>query len=364
MSRKNLFEGLTDPKLTAVNSADPATPIVQRPRVASFAGKGALGAVTRSIDELAAQASEAKELEARLVSGQVIVELDPATIDSSFIPDRMSQDDDAYRALRDSIAESGQDSPILVRPHPAAQGRYQVAFGHRRLRVAQELARPVRAVVRELTDRDLILAQGQENSARANLSFIERARFAHKLETAGYDRDTIMQSLSVDKTTLSRLISVAARIPSNVIDAIGSAHGTGRDRWSELATLFHEGKSVPDLPGLLASEVFRNSGSDFRFQQVVAAFSDTEQDAPSAATQEEGRTGRPSRYWSHTDGTRVMKITATDRAVVLSIDSRSVPGFGEYLLGEMESLFTAFISQKSTPEPARTKPIGAEKKNS
>jgi hypothetical protein len=44
-------------------------------------------------------------------------------------------------------------------------------------------------------------------------SSIERARFAQQLEATGYDRDTIMSALSVDKTTVSRMISVASLIP-------------------------------------------------------------------------------------------------------------------------------------------------------
>ena len=173
MARKNLLASLTLPKLTAVNS-EPAPRAAPLP----FTSRGAVGAVTRSIDDLASKANAAKALEARLVSGQVVVELDPSSIDSSFIADRMAQDDEDYRLLRDSIAQAGQGSPILVRPHPTAPERFQVAFGHRRLRVAAELGLPVRAVVRQLSDRELVLAQGQENSARANLSFIERARFA------------------------------------------------------------------------------------------------------------------------------------------------------------------------------------------
>jgi len=56
--------------------------------------------LTRSIGDLAARADAAKDLEARLTSGQVIVELDTALIDPSFIADRMSHNDEAYSALR------------------------------------------------------------------------------------------------------------------------------------------------------------------------------------------------------------------------------------------------------------------------
>ena len=138
-----------------------------------------------------------------------------------------------------------------MRPHPAVTGRYQVAFGHRRLRAASELGRPVRAVVKQLSDRDLVIAQGQENSARADLSFVERARFARSLEESGYDRETIITALSVDKTTVSRMISVATRIPADIVDAIGPAPGTGRDRWIELSKPYQISGRNRSIEGLL-----------------------------------------------------------------------------------------------------------------
>jgi ParB family transcriptional regulator, chromosome partitioning protein len=356
MARKNLLAGLTGTKLTAVNSDAPAPTPTNRSAALPYAGRGALGAVTRSIDDLAARVNSAKELEARLTSGQVIVELDPESIDVSFMADRMSHDDDEYRALRNSIAQQGQNSPILVRPHPSEEGRYQVAFGHRRLRAAKELSKQVRAVVQELSDRELVLAQGQENSARANLSFIERARFAHNLEAGGYDRETIMQALSVDKTTLSRLISVFVRIPAETIEAIGPAPGTGRDRWVALANLFHAGKQAGDLRALASSDAFRGLDSDARFAQVFSAFkaheeakSDTSEPPQTACVAEEhGPTS--ARVWHHSTGTPVMRVKATDRAVVLSIDNRAIPGFGEYLLSKMESLVSAYLKQTASME--------------
>jgi len=63
--------------------------------------------------------------------------------------------------------------------------------------------------VRSLDDHQLVVAQGVENSARRDLSFIERAMFAKALEDAGYERPVIMASLSTDKTELSKMISVA-----------------------------------------------------------------------------------------------------------------------------------------------------------
>ncbi|MFP3581837.1 ParB/RepB/Spo0J family partition protein, partial [Arthrobacter sp. SIMBA_036] len=84
---------------------------------------------------------------------------------------------------------------VLLRPHPEAKSRYQVAYGHRRLAATRKLGIKVRAVIRELTDEQLVVSQGQENSARTNLSFIERALFAARLEERGFGRDVIMASL-------------------------------------------------------------------------------------------------------------------------------------------------------------------------
>ncbi|WP_199707296.1 plasmid partitioning protein RepB [Teichococcus wenyumeiae] len=353
MARKNLLAGLTQPKLTAVNSEPPAPRAAPLP----FTSRGAVGAVTRSIDDLANRANAARELEARLTSGQVIVELDPACIDASFVMDRMAQDDEEYQALRDSIAKSGQDSPILVRPHPTEPGRFQVAFGHRRLRAARDLAKPVRAVVRPLSDRELVLAQGQENSARANLSFIERARFAHRLEEGGYDRETIMLALSADKTTVSRLITVVQRIPAEVIEAIGPAPATGRDRWVELAAAFHQGPPPGDLTARLAGKDFHSAETDARFQQVLGWLTEP---APARSIGEgEGarRDKEPARAWVHSSGAKVMKIQSTDRATTLAIDRTAAPGFDQFLLEQMEELYSRFLAE--TQQRGRKRRTGA-----
>src|SRR5262249_665805 len=153
--------------------------------------------------------------------------------------------------------------------HPTVAGRYQVAFGHRRLRVAKELGRPVRAVVRSLSNQELVVAQGQENSARADLSFIERARFAGGLEDLGCARDVIMSALAVDKTTVSRMISVTRRIPPGVIEAIGPAPGTGRDRWVDLASRFEEDDRGTGWAALLETKTFQDLDSDARFDHVL-----------------------------------------------------------------------------------------------
>jgi len=351
MARKNLLTGIT-----AVNSDDALSPRIARSPPLAFAGRGALGGVTRTIDDLAARAEAAKDLEARLTAGELVVDLDPKRVDASFITDRMQREDDNYRILLESIRAKGQDSPVLVRPHPTDTGRYQVAFGHRRLRAASELGRPVRAVVRQLSDRDLVVAQGQENSVRGDLSFIERARFARALEENGYDRETIIAALSVDKTSVSRMISVATRIPDIVVNAIGPAPGTGRDRWIELSTAYQELGEDRSVEGLLQSSDFVDIPSDERFNLVMDFLSQAsmgKQTKPGELPARRIRARGQTRYWSPKSGVRLARITSNESAFVLAIDKRVAPDFGDYLLAELDQIYDGY--SKSRAERAEDK---------
>lgn len=66
--------------------------------------------------------ARADDIEKRLLAGQSVIDIDPSTIDASFLQDRMPGDIDG---LVVSIREQGQQVPILVRPHPDVPGRYQ-----------------------------------------------------------------------------------------------------------------------------------------------------------------------------------------------------------------------------------------------
>jgi ParB family transcriptional regulator, chromosome partitioning protein len=174
-------------------------------------------------------------LQEALARGETIIDIDPALIDPSFVRDRLDNHGDSFAEFKRLIEERGQEVPILVRPHPDRPGRYQVAYGHRRLRALRELGRHVRAVVRALDDAQLVVAQGLENSARQDLTYIEKAVFARRLEDRGFERPIIIDALSTDKGELSKLIAVARAIPESIVNRIGPAPKAGRRRWLALA---------------------------------------------------------------------------------------------------------------------------------
>lgn len=214
--------------------------------------RGAIGAVGRSIAELRARA---------------LVDLDPHLIDAGGLTDRLEHDEADHARLMESLRAHGQQVPILVRPSPGHPGRYQIVYGRRRVLAMRDLGQTVKALVRDLDEADLVMAQGQENSARRDLSFIEKANFARQMMEAGFERKPVMEALTIDKTVLSRMLSVTDRVPPEVITAIGAAPSIGRDRWLAFADLY--AASPPDTED--AHDILAISGtmeSDARFEAL------------------------------------------------------------------------------------------------
>ena len=265
MTRRSVIKSLIEEQLAAANSVPRAEPAAERMPA------GPVRSMSLTLDKME---EEARALQKALAAGASVVELDPALIDRSFVADRFdAADDAAFEALKESIREHGQEVPVLVRPHPTQEGRFQAAYGHRRVKAARALGLPARAVVRPLTDAELVVAQGVENSARKDLSFIERATFARDLETRGFARVTIMAALAIDKTELSKMISVASALPDTLARAIGPAPKAGRRRWMELADLL-KGKGALRRAELALAEPGLSADSDVRFLRVLSAVSE------------------------------------------------------------------------------------------
>jgi ParB family chromosome partitioning protein len=262
-------------------------------------------------------------------------------IDISFVSDRMEDDQDQYRELLDAIRQNGQNSPILVRPHPGIDGRYMIVFGHRRVRVAKELGRKVRAVVKAIDDKAHVIAQGQENTARANLSFIEKATFAKRLEDLGYGRDVICSSLASNEAAVSKMISVVSRIPAQVIQAVGSALTVGRERWVELSLLVNRKSDM--VSDVVSDPAFKQLDSNGRFERLFAALNMTGKPVRKATVQPEAKA------WAPADKSVSVTVKKTAQKATVTLGHKDGPRFADFITGRLDDLYEAF--RKSTKEP-------------
>lgn len=324
MARKNPFENLLD-----------EVPEDSKARAPEFPSRGASRSISSTIDDLAEKADQ-------LLEGETIVELDPQLIDPSFLKDRIDEDEVEFEKLKKAITDDGQSSPILVRPHPKKPGRYMVVFGSRRRAVAKALEIKVRAVIKDISDRDHVVAQGQENAARANLSFIERALLAADVAQRGYDDDnaTVLSALSIDKATLSKMLSVAS-IERPILHAIGSAKSVGRDRWYELKTLLDRPNLRKRGLDLVQEPEFSLLPSDKKFERLYTNLKQgraTKKGAP-----------QKKRAWSPKDKSLSASISSRGNSYSIAVkakDRRAVE-FGEYFSERLEELYEEFKAQKT-----------------
>ena len=302
----------------------------------------ASGAVRSLKDTFSEVERDYEELKRRVAEGALPIDLDPSLIDPSPFADRFAdQDLSAVEALKTSFREHGQEIPILVRIHPSDKGRYQIAYGHRRVRAANELGIKVKAYVRELGDDRLVVAQGIENSAREDLTFIERSIFALKLEDGGFDRTLIQTALSVDRQEASKLINVGRAVPGWLTEAIGRAPKIGRPRWQELADILKADGVDVKARKATNDKSFSHKSSDDRFIAVLRAVKAV--DKPNSV--------RPTALIAKSvDGEEIATLAVTGKVCKIQIDRDRDEAFAKFVMDRIPDLYENFRKTTSGSE--------------
>jgi len=128
-------------------------------------------------------------------------------------------DDEAIRELAASIKTSGVLQPVLVR-RSAAEG-YELVAGERRLRAARLAGlNRIPAVIRDVTDRDMIEMSLIENIQRENLNPIEEAKAYLSLSTgAGLTHDQISDRVGKQRVSITNTLRLLT-LPVEVQDMV------------------------------------------------------------------------------------------------------------------------------------------------
>ena len=171
MARKNLLAGLTDEKLPAGNSA--LTPDASQSK-SSHAFPNVRGRDRRSLaldraDQVAGRGRTRHAPDRPIAHRRSLADLAEAMQD-----------------LIATIRDNGQQVPILVRPHPETPDDIRLPMDTAGCAPASNSAAACAPLIKSLSDQELVVAQGQENNARTDLAFIERALFAAPRREGGY----------------------------------------------------------------------------------------------------------------------------------------------------------------------------------
>lgn len=155
---------------------------------------------------------------------------------------------------------------------------FQIVFGRRRPAAAKHLGIKFKAIARDLSDEDAVVLQGEENSNRNDLSFIERCLFAHSQEMAGFTRQVICKSLNTGKSHVSEMIRLANALPREILQEIGAAPDVGRRRWIDFEARWSAQQTpLETARKALGRDEARKGDSNARFAVVFEALSDERQ---------------------------------------------------------------------------------------
>ena len=331
MARKDLLKGLIDQDGDDGTKSPPSTPPLSdktsvnmaKPRYSS----GAIGVVSQSIADLKAKS---------------VVDIDPNKITAGGLVDRLEYDDASFDALKQSLEDYGQQVPILVRPHPEQNGQYEIVYGRRRVIALRELGVPAKALIKDLTNKELVLAQGQENSARKDLTYIEKATFAGAMVAEGYARKIICDALSIDKSAISKMLHVMGRIPATIIQAIGPANNVGRDRWMALAEHMTNVEGPPEeyAERILNMSVVKQDIDRFEIALDILGLQCTGSDQTQKSKPKLAPTKRTTTQQITSVGGRekIATVYRRDTTVTLTLPKTDTGGFEDWLIANLRGL--------------------------
>jgi len=125
-------------------------------------------------------------------------------------------DEESLDDLAASIARHGIIQPLLVRPDPASDGKFQLIAGERRWRAAQKArVHEVPVVIRQASDQDATELALIENIQRRDLSAVEEAEgYRQLMDQFGYTQEKLAKVLGKSRSHLANTLRLTGLPPS------------------------------------------------------------------------------------------------------------------------------------------------------
>lgn len=164
-----------------------------------------------------------------------------AAIHPSPLNPRSATNTERLAELADSMRTSGLQQPVVVRPVPRSRlvgdPQYELVFGHRRAMAARSLGwETIPAIVRDMTDEQVVLAQAVENLQREDLSPLDEARgYRQLLDELKLAVDDVVPLVGKSRTQIYARLKLLELAP-------------------DAAAAVHEGRLAAEIGQLLARQ--------------------------------------------------------------------------------------------------------------
>ncbi|MBF0234506.1 MAG: ParB/RepB/Spo0J family partition protein [Desulfamplus sp.] len=134
---------------------------------------------------------------------------------------RTSFSEEELERLTNSIIEQGILQPLLVRKQK--QGGYELIAGERRLRAAKRANLDhVPAIIKDLTDEQMLEVSIIENVQRSNLNPLEEAEAYHRLiNEFQYTQEMVAQKIGKNRSTIANFLRLRG-LPEPVMQSLSN----------------------------------------------------------------------------------------------------------------------------------------------
>jgi ParB family chromosome partitioning protein len=130
-------------------------------------------------------------------------------IESNPFQPRKSFKPEELKELQESLKSSGLLQPVTVRPSPAGKG-YELIAGERRLRAASALGwETIPAVVKEMSNQEILTLALIENLQRSDLNPVEEAEgYDQLIRDFGYTQQSVATMVGKDRSTVANVLRI------------------------------------------------------------------------------------------------------------------------------------------------------------
>lgn len=150
-------------------------------------------------------------------------------------PRKIFNEEDLDDLVR-SVAEKGILQPVVVRPVNDGQN-YQIVAGERRWRAAQKAGlHQIPALVRELSDKEVLEIALIENVQRADLNPVEEAHgYQQLIDQFDYTQQQLAESIGKSRSHIANTLRLMA-LPASVLEALQTGKLTAGHARALIAT--------------------------------------------------------------------------------------------------------------------------------
>lgn len=208
-------------EVPASDSPFASVSLPQTAKPAASAPKGLGRGLGALLDDTAAAAISSSPQGSATAKAESVLPLE-SLIPSSVQP-RRTFDNDAIKALANSIKSQGVIQPLLVRPSATEQGKYEIIGGERRWR-ASKLAglSQVPVIIRQLDDGRALEVALVENVQRADLNPLEESTgYARLVEEFNYTHEDIARVTGKSRSHITNLLRLLG-LPEKIKECVNN----------------------------------------------------------------------------------------------------------------------------------------------